>query len=184
MDERSKKLLLGGLVVAGVAGTLVVKKELDDLATGQPMLDRLDIRGPVLLWSSVYGVDPQVIMGIVHQESGGDPKHYLGDMSSSHGPSIGPMQVSRDTAKALGLWSPPTDGSDERDAYAALVVPGCELKLIRWGVVVFNAKSAAHPDDIAAAVAAYNGSGQAAEDYSNAVANFIGQTFNGGSSSA
>ena len=106
-------------------------------------------------------------MAIVNNESGGvaDIKHYLGDKTAKGGPSIGPMQVYRQTAKDLGLWSPPpgATAAEERAAYEALALD--EALGIEWGTAVFADKLRIAKGDISEAVRRYNGAGERAELY-------------------
>jgi soluble lytic murein transglycosylase-like protein len=157
-----------------VAGVLAVLK-LQELETGSPDLDRL--RVPVLLQCLLSGVDPRVVLSLIWQETRGQPRNYVGDTTSSHGPSIGPMQVSRDTAKELGLWSPPSgvDLATEKQAYLAHAQN--ELETIGWGVTVFKDKLAQAGGDVLEAVRRYNGSGSAAESYRASVVAKLGDLF-------
>ena len=145
------------------------------LATGNADLDRYAIRGNVLIYSTLYQLDPKVVMAIVYQESKGKPENYVGDETSSHGPSIGPMQVSRDTAKDLGLWAP-DPSVDEREAYAAMSED--EAQGIKWGCAVL-ANKLESASSMADAVRAYNGSGTAAETYRAQVALNLGSLYPG-----
>lgn len=116
----------------------------------------------------------------------------VGDQGASFGggPSIGPGQVYRATAKELGLWAPAEGMTDaeERDAYAQLAATMSTGELVEWGVRVFRAKllaaQEAHPgapDDeaIADAVRRYNGSGPRALAYQERAINNAGAWWGG-----
>lgn len=160
-----------GIATAVGAVAYLVWSKLVDLSTGDPNLDRLRLR--VLVEATKAGVDPRVIMGIIHNESGGRPENYLGDVTAPGGPSIGPMQVYRRTALDYGLWAP--SDPDDRDAYAAM--SSDEVQGIAWGVAVFKRKLAEANGDVADAVRRYNGSGSAAEAYRDRALAFISSTY-------
>lgn len=166
-------ILVGGGVAVVALGAYVAKS-IDDLETGDPNLDRLIIRGAAFFYSKLYRVDPRVVMAIIHQESGGNPKHYLGDTASSKGPSVGPMQVLRATAQELGLWTPPP-GLDPRAAYAELA--SNERQGIAWGCAVLAQKLKEAGGDYEEAMRRYNGSGPAADAYRDSVDAWLADNF-------
>lgn len=96
----------------------------------------------------------------------------VGDKTSSGGPSVGPGQVWRSTAKDLGLWTPPAGASAdaERAAYQQLA------SNLGWCLdatcAVFQAKLRAAGGDVSDAVRRYNGSGAAALLYQGKAAIF------------
>jgi hypothetical protein len=95
----------------------------------------------------------------------------VGDIALSGGPSVGPLQVYRSTAKSLHLWSAPTDGTDEASAYAleASDVGTC----LTWGCIVFESKLDAAAGNIPEAIRRYNGSGPKAVAYQQHALAFI-----------
>lgn len=127
------------------------------LKTGVESMDRFGIRARALLYGELGGVDPKVVMAVIWNETKGDSDNYVGDTTSSLGPSIGPMQVSRVTATELGLWNPPSDW-DESQAY--LLLADDEDWGIQAGIKVLKAKlvSDAGAGSILNAVGLYNGS--------------------------
>ena len=176
-------LVPGALAVAAVA---VLARPWKAAATGDAQLDRFGIRGWVVLYAVLtFGlkVDSAVIealMGIVHQESKGDPANFLGDATLGGGPSIGPMQVYRSTAKSLNLWTPPAstagDIDAERAAYALLA--SSPRIGIKWGVTVFKSKLDAANGNIGDAIHRYNGLGADETVYEQPVLDYVAQTFN------
>lgn len=145
------------------------------IRSGVDSIDRVQISARVLFWGvAVFGpralVDLRILralIAIVHNESAGDPSNYLGDATLGGGPSIGPMQVYRSTAKDLGLWTAPAGVSieEERATYAQLSTD--ESLGIHWGVLVFKDKLGQAQGDIREAIRRYNGSGPAAEKYAD-----------------
>lgn len=154
--------------------------EYESLATGIPGLDRFGIRGRALVYGELYQVDPKIMMGIFNNETGGktDPP-VVGDANLGGGPSIGPGQVYRTTAKALGLWTPPPETAGdidaERAAYAELAKD--EGLCVRWSIRVMKSKLEASGGDVAAAIKAYNGSGSAADSYRDKALAFLDDKF-------
>lgn len=146
-----------GLAVLGGFVLFMADNLYNELATGIDSLDRFPIRGRILLYSFLNGVDPRAIMAIVYNESKGEPSNYLGDLDSSGGPSVGPGQVYRSTAKALGLWSAPLGSSDEdeRGLYASLADD--EDWGIKAAIAVFKDKLRIAGGNTARAIALYNG---------------------------
>jgi len=110
-------------------------------------------------------------MSIVNNESAGMPSNYLGDITLAAGPSIGPMQVYRKTARELGLVPDDISASD----YAALSTK--EFRTIGMGVAVFKSKLQAAGGDVADAIRRYNGSGDAAAAYQQRALSFLGSTW-------
>jgi hypothetical protein len=107
----------------------------------------------------------------------------VGDEKLPGGPSVGPCQVYRATAKEEGAWAPPPDvaGDDawERQVYATLA--NVESKCIDMGAETFGKKLRAARGDVADAIRRYNGAGHAAQVYrANAVA-FADATWGAGS---
>jgi hypothetical protein len=101
------------------------------LGSGIASMDRAPIRGSALLFGVANRVPPKLVMGVLNNESKGLRSLYVGDRDAEIGPSIGPMQVSRQLALNLKLWTPsdPTD----RDAYVALATSLSEVQLMAWG---------------------------------------------------
>lgn len=159
-------LLLGGTVTLAMKAAQLYAAT----ATGTPNLDRFRLS---VAWAVArqFGADAspelaRAVMAIIRNESQGRPAPVIGDAALGGGPSVGPMQVYRSTAKDLGLWAPPPDAQDdasERDAYAS--VANDEATGIRWGVAVFAAKLEAAGGDVADALRRYNGGGAAAAAY-------------------
>lgn len=151
-----------------------------DAATGDATLDAISVRGRIVAAAlRVYGpltmTGPQgtqivrALMALANNEY--DRRRPLdaqiGDTTSSHGPSVGFIQVSRDTAVELGLWSPPADADDDPDAIReAYALEASNLWTVTvWGVRVFRAKVDAADGDLATGIRKYNGSGPRAEAY-------------------
>lgn len=176
---RAAELVSAGLVLAGGAFVAGVGFIAQSIATGNPRIDRWGIRGRVAIEClKTFGPRvlrdlsiPRAMLLIIDHETRGNPREavYLGDQTASGGPSIGPGQVYRRTAKDLRLWTPPAGATDdqERAAYAALATD--EALTIRWAVKVFASKLRAANGDVAEAIRRYNGSGPAAESYRAAV---------------
>jgi hypothetical protein len=138
-------------------------------ATGNAVLDSLRWRAVLELVRA--GVVPRVaharaLLSILRNETGGRAGPWIGDETLPGGPSIGPGQVYRATAKDLGLWSAPTTG-DERTAYRALGedLAWSQSEGLRWAAVVYRAKLAAAGGDVVDAVRRYNGGGDRAQAY-------------------
>ncbi|BDG07604.1 lysozyme family protein [Anaeromyxobacter paludicola] len=106
----------------------------------------------------------RLLMSQIWVESHGNPV-AVGDMNAAVGPSVGPIQVSRGTAKDLKLWAPPAGATaaQERAAYAAMAT---DLSFcIHAAAVVWRAKLNAAGGDMYDAVRRYNGGGPAASIY-------------------
>jgi hypothetical protein len=187
-------LAAGGLVlVAWYLGRQrkVTAALLAQAQTGDAELDRDEIRGNVVaaarakFGDAVLLVDPSILralMAIVRNEGAyAQGASTVGDALLGGGPSIGPMQVYRTTAKGLGLWTPPREtlGDDdlERAAYRALATPDNTRMLIGWGVAVFADKMRAAGGDVPTAVRLYNGAGPSAELYRDRADRFAQATW-------
>jgi len=149
-------------------GAIVLLKY-SDLATGQTMLDRMEIRSAVLRHTTGTGIDPRVVMGIIWRESRGSPTNYVGDTTLPGGPSVGPIQVYFATATALGLFK----GTKEQ--YLAQAKD--ESQGIAWGVAVLKEKLRIAKGNVPEAIKRYNGSGSSAEKYRDGVLEFLKQTY-------
>jgi hypothetical protein len=173
MSERLPpwELALWGVGLLGVIVIFGVEVVRASCRTGVPDIDRLGLQFAEQGWR-VYPLSPrsavrfaQALAALCNNESGGAPAPVVGDTTAAGGPSVGPLQVYRQTAKDLGLWSPPDDGSDERDAYAALALD--ESWCIWAGAEVLRDKlrqaAGAYPD----AIRRYNGSNADAYRYSD-----------------
>jgi hypothetical protein len=164
---------VGGAVALGGAA-VIVASYLAMPDTGVPMMERPGIKVPVFVLSKLNGLDPRLVLALMHNESGGDPKNFVGDATLGGGPSIGPMQVYRTTAKAFKLWTPSGGDLDERTEYASMkddVWQG-----IRWGIAVLQAALKSTGGDVAKAFAVYNGGpnpGAAAQAYSARAMDFL-----------
>lgn len=150
---------LGGFIV--IQALLMVRAA----RTGDRAVDRHRWRIVWALWR-VFGLRAspslaRAVASIIRQESAGRRPPVVGDADLSGGPSIGPMQVYRRTAVAMGLWTPPPVG--EVAAYTALA--SRETMLIEWGVRVLQEKLRITKGDLHEAIRAYNGSGPKAEAY-------------------
>lgn len=151
----------------------------EKIRTGITSLDRFAIRYRIAHWAvAVFDGPaawdlriPRALMSLCWKESRGRPP-YVGDALLPGGPSIGPMQVYRRTAKDLKLWTPPKGLSDsqERDLYLQLATD--EDLGIHWGVLVFQQKLKEAKGDVGNAIRRYNGSGPAAEKYRDEVLAF------------
>jgi hypothetical protein len=124
---------------------------------------------------------------LVDRESKGRPRNFLGDVALGAGPSVGPMQVYRATAKDLGLWTPSPEAAGDEQAEKAEYAKLAEDTAwgIRAGVAVMRDKQrildayvAAHPgttrtlQDLARL---YNGGGAQARKYASEVADEAGR---------
>jgi hypothetical protein len=97
----------------------------------------------------------------------------VGDATLGGGPSIGPGQVYRSTAKDLGLWTPPpgADDATERAAYQALASDLATC--LDWMVAVFQTKLHIAGGDVSDAIRRYNGGGVAALAYQARASVFV-----------
>jgi hypothetical protein len=153
-------------------------------ATGKPKLDRWQIRARVVFQvikqcpSQV--ADPKhaqqlvdAMMAIINNESGGDPKNYIGDdgLPAAGGASIGPGNVSFATAKDLAI----VPSSETLEQYKARAPD--EHFGIKAAVTVFRDKLRTHGNDIAKAIRAYNGGGDAATKYASKALAFEEATY-------
>ncbi len=137
-------------------------------------IDRLPIAETV---AEVFGPDAtvaiaRIMVAICWCETGGrtDPP-VVGDTSSSGGPSIGPLQVWRQTAIDYGLV-PRMTSKDTYRAFAA-----SEMLCLKWGVEVFRRKLSDAGGDLADAIRRYNGSGDAARAYRDKALSFLAEKF-------
>jgi hypothetical protein len=103
----------------------------------------------------------------------------VGDVGLGGGPSIGPGQVYRATAKALGLWTPPAGLTEEEERKEYQALASDEDRLVAWSVAVFRSKLDAASGDVAEAVRRYNGSGPRAETYREKALAFAGSKWGG-----
>jgi hypothetical protein len=173
MASEFSKMLKASGIVAGSALAAGAVYLLESARTGVPELDRLEVRGRLVLEVlKRFGLravaDVRIVralMAIVHNESGGKPSNTLGDTSASGGPSIGFMQVYRSTAEDLGLWTPPAGATVSQAKQAYTELAGNHARGIAWGVAVFKDKLERAKGDIVEAVRRYNGSGPMAEAY-------------------
>lgn len=169
-------LLPGALIVLGVFAVLTYVKLSAAMKTDDPYLEHYR---PRLAWEIllVFGVQASVavgraMIGIFDQENKGRaPSPLVGDQSLAGGPSIGPGQVYRSTAIALGLVPTGTTPED----YAVLA--GDEDKMVGWAVRVFRTKVRAAGGDVAKAIELYNGSGPGAQRYQSDVLAFLAGQF-------
>jgi hypothetical protein len=119
---------------------------------------------------------------LVDRESKARPSNFLGDLEFDAGPSVGPMQVYRKTAKELGLYKPSAavagDEAAEKAEYAKLAEDTSWG--IRAGVAVMRSKQrileayvSSHPGTIRTLqdlARLYNGGGPKARAYGQTVA--------------
>ena len=141
------------------------------IATGRPAFDQFQSRIAVaVLWYFMPdSLSParataigRAVMALLHNENGDgwDGKSIqVGDRDLSAGPSVGPLQVYRATAIALGLV-PPTETA-EGYATRAADLDWC----VEAGVRVFREKLEIAGGNIPYAIRLYNGSGDKAESY-------------------
>jgi hypothetical protein len=157
------------------------------VATDDPVLERW---APFVCdaVADVFGNEPKIAracMSILNNELPGGARRgelvIIGDKDLPGGPSIGPMQVYRATAKDLRLWSPPPDvaGEDpwEREVYASIAHD--PEQCIRWGVEVFRAKLQVAGGELDDAIRRYNGGGTAAAKYRDRALAFADATWGG-----
>lgn len=177
------------IVLVAIAGGIFVLtgtafyKLWEGSATGIPAIDRFRM-WVVLSVIKNFGVNARVeyvraVMSIINNESRGAKAPVVGDILLGGGPSIGPMQIYRSTAKSMRLYVP-TDGlSDEaeREDYKNLAFD--EKMMIDWGVRVFKEKLRIASGDVAGAIRRYNGSGPNAEAYRDRALAFAGKTWGG-----
>jgi len=171
-------LIVGALVFALAAGGVMSAQRAETLdekcLTRIYGLDRLPIADIVV---EVFGPDASValaraMVAIAHNECGGNSSPpVIGDTNSSGGPSIGPLQVWRQTAIDLGL----VPSGESQDTYRQRAYD--EMWCLRAGVKVFKDKLHSAGGDIALAIRKYNGSGSAAEAYRDRALSFLASTF-------
>jgi hypothetical protein len=139
--------------------------------TGNPTLDRLRLAvtlAVIRAWGALAKPEyARALMVILRNESGANPANYVGDLTATTGPSIGPWQVSRGTALALGLWAPEpgVTGPEERAAFASLAQN--EYRTAIWAAFVLKDKLRLSGGDLREAIRRYNGSGPKAEEYAD-----------------
>lgn len=177
MTANRKYIIAGALITGALAFLGWVAMRYEDLQTGILSLDRPGIRARILAECIKRGWGIEIakrLMGICHQESGGNPNHYIGDVNLPGGPSIGPMQVYYKSAVDYGLIPSDVTPAD----YAAMASD--EGKGIAFGCQIFAFKLKAANGDLDEAVRRYNGSGPAAENYRDSVLAFVADTFTSG----
>jgi len=91
----------------------------------------------------------------------------VGDKTLAGGPSVGPMQVYRSTAIAMG-FVPKTITAAQYAAYASDLDT-----VLEWGVKVFKQKLAAAKGNVSLAIKFYNGSGPQADAYREKALAFV-----------
>jgi hypothetical protein len=146
----------------------------DYTACGLAGIDRLPLAQYV---EEVFGTEATIaiaraVVALCYCETGGrTTPPVVGDTTLTVGPAIGPLQVTRATAKDLGLV--PRDESFEAYKLRASDERWC----IRAGVLVFASKLLSAHGDIADAIRRYNGSGTRAEQYRDKALSFLASTF-------
>lgn len=183
----------GGLVALGGLGA-AFGGLYRHAATGIPSIDRFPIRGLyVLAFMREFGLTewapmlPRLVRlagATTANESRGLARNFLGDTQYPAGPSIGPYQVYRRTAKELGLYKPPAGLSEEAEKAHYATLRGDLWRMATWKAAVFRSKleaAAARPDagfDVLwSAVRRYNGSGPMAEGYRERAREFYRKTW-------
>jgi hypothetical protein len=153
--HKHRQAILFSLVGVG----LIVYFELEQLQSGIATMDRSAIRGSAWFWSWVHGVNPKIILGIIHNESEGDPsvrpKAPLGGYVGDNGDSLGPGNIMFPTWVAAG------NGTNEDD-WRARAQPGREFEGVHDVVRTYKwIKDTGHgvlgPVDDSTALALYNG---------------------------
>lgn len=89
MDK--KKLFLLGLGISTVATLVLISSK----SRASPAVEQW--KGLAYRWGTAYKVPPNLILGVIHKESSGNPR-----VVSSKG-AIGLMQLMPETARVLGL---------------------------------------------------------------------------------
>ena len=97
--------------------------------------------------------------------------NVVGDLQFKNGPSVGPMQVYRQTAIDYKFVSKDTTANQY------LSYKGNVELLIDWGVQVFVKKLEIAKGDVVLAIKRYNGGGINAENYQAKAINFIRKTY-------
>ncbi len=169
-------LLPGAVIVLGVLAVLTYLKLAAAMKTSDPYLEAYR---PRLAWEILitFGARAsqevgRALIGIFDLENKArKPPPLVGDATLPGGPSIGPGQVYRATAIALGLVPAGTTAEE----YAALA--GEEDRLVGWSVRVFKSKMQLAQGDVAKAIELYNGSGSHAEAYRSEVLAFLAEQF-------
>jgi hypothetical protein len=148
------------LILVAVVGVLLVVfarvysavRSLSAVRTGDDALDRFvgTLTRSLMLRTRGTARPEQIraCLSIISNETGGRAAPQIGDATLSGGPSVGPMQVYRSTAKSLGLWTPPpgADEPTERELYSELATD--EAGCVDMGVAVFLDKLRAAGGDI------------------------------------
>lgn len=121
-----------GILSVGILGAAGATAGMLYCATGIPYIDQVAIRLRVVIYCALLGVPSRLVMLMLANEV--DPRlpidGQIGDRSSSLGPAVGPLQVTRALAKAEGWWSPdPNSPLSEREQYEALAP---DLSLTMW----------------------------------------------------
>ena len=144
------------------------------VATGLPYLDVLAVRIRVVLFAALNLVPPRLAMAVIHNEY--DPAlptdEMIGDRSSSRGPAIGWMQVTRGTIKAMGLWEPnPSDPAPEEAQFAKLA-SNPDLTTW-WGMLCLSDALAAAHGDWYQAASIYNTGHGGRSEYADRLFKFL-----------
>jgi hypothetical protein len=169
-------LLPGAIIVLGVLAVLTYLQISAAMKTSDAYLERYRAR---LAWELILafrtGASAAVgraMIGIFDRENKDrKPPPLVGDRALPGGPSIGPGQVYRARAIALGLIPPDTTA----EQYELLA--GEEDLLVGWAVRVFKFHFDQAKGDVAKAIELYNGSGPAAEQYKSDVLAFLQEQF-------
>lgn len=182
-----KKLGLAGFAAIALAlGFIFMRRHqdsslVDSAKTGDGNLDRFaELVVSALDDESAANVDTvRACMAIIRNESGGRSPPVIGDATLGGGPSVGPMQIYRSTAKDLGLWTPPPevegDIDAERASYAELA--NDETWCVRAGCKVFVTKLQIAGGNVPDAIRRYNGGGPAAAAYRDRAVAFMTATW-------
>jgi hypothetical protein len=126
------------------------------IRTGVAAIDRLPLASNISkVWGPTCPVGvARAVTAIVWMESRGDPSQYLSDTGDSRGPSIGPMNVLRQTAIQMGFVPAGTSFA----TYSDFVNTLSEDTLVNWGCREFAQDLIDQGGDIGAALREYNGS--------------------------
>jgi len=129
-------LLASGGSSAGGGGNV------EFIATGRKRVDEDgELQEVTEATANATGVSRRILLTIWTIECGelsGPREGLLGDTSLGGGPSIGPGQVYRSTAKAMGLWKPTR--ADEAAEYAELADRSNYRLLCYWAALVWLEK--------------------------------------------
>jgi hypothetical protein len=124
------------------------------LATGDPNLDRLGVRGRALRWGLQLGVPAEGLMITARQEGTAGLNPEIGDTEIERGPSVGILEMLRTTAIAEGYVSADIDA----DTYAAYADPSHEGLTFEWGARYWAKLYVANGRDLHATLTQFNGS--------------------------